>query len=257
MRAFRLILVLLFMFPALAVPVTAQSSGNMLEIKGRQVGDKGKELRRKRFYLFRGNLVANKALVDRIKASPAVSRDCYFCTNKASEEYIAWLRAEDCESPYCRPISADDVKKVPEFGAAYQKGLKQYQNKQPVALGWLTTNLPQPLRDGFYLQQKSAITTILGGIKPIQSAMADSVGVQASFIDIALSPAIAAGKTETFLISNLVPVEIGGKGYVWACEVEIAANKKTALVLKVAGLKKCEVVVKDIPVCTGGSCSTK
>ncbi len=252
-----MILVLLLMTPVLSVPVIAQSPGNMLEIKGRQVGDKGKELRRKRFYLFRGNLGANKALVDRIKAAPAVSRDCYFCINKASEEYIAWLRAEDCESPYCRTISADDVKKVPEFGAAYQKGLKQYQNKQPVALGWLTTNLPQALRDGFYLQQKSAIATILGGVKPIQSAMADSVGVQASFIDIALSPGIAAGKTETFLISNLVPVAVGGKGYVWACEVEIAANKKTALVLKVAGLKKCEVIVKEIPVCTGDTCSTK
>lgn len=255
MRIYRAILVLLLLTPAIAAPVTAQP-GNLLEIKGRQVGNKGKELRRKRFYLFRGGLETNKALVDRIKSTPAVSRDCFFCTNKASKEYLAWLRAEDCESPYCRPITADDAKKVPEFSAAYQKGLKQFQNKQPVALQWLTINLAQPLRDGFYLQQKRTIDTILGDTKPIQSSMTDSVGIQASFIDIVLSPGTTKA-TETFLISNLIPIEIGGKGYVWACEVEIGLNKKTSFVLKLTGTKKCEVIAKDIPSCSGETCATK
>lgn len=250
MRNLLVILVLLLLTPAVPMAVAAQP-GNLLEIKGRQVGNKGKELRRKRFYLFRGGLEANKALVDRIKSAPVVTRDCYFCTSKASQEYIAWLKAEDCESPYCRPISADDVKKVPEFSAAYQKGLKQFQNKQPIALQWLTVNLAQPLRDGFYLQQKRAIDTILSDVKPVQSSMTDSVGIQASFIDIALSPG-AQKNTETFLISNLIPVEVAGKGYVWACEVEIGLNKKTSLPLKLTGTKKCEVIVKDIPACASG-----
>ena len=143
---------------------------------------------------------------------------------------------------------------------AYQKSLTQYRNKPDVAQKWLTTNLAPNLRDGYYRQRKTATDTILGGVKPVQSSMTDSVSVVAIFIDIPIK--LETGKTtETFLVSNVVPVEIGNKGYLWACEVEIGASKKVKLPLQVpeAGkaIKKCEVIVKDLPVCAGGVCNAK
>ena len=242
-----------------SVLTDAQTLGS-LELTGRvKIGTKIEKVKRKRFYLLRGGLEANKALIDKIKASTISSRDCFYCQLKASPEYIAWLKAEDCESPYCREVTIDDIKKVPEFQAAYQKGLKQFRGKTDVAQKWVTTNIEPNLRDGFYRQRKSQLDALLAGIKPIQSSMTDSVSIRAMFIDIGLKPG-AAG-TETFLISNLVPIEINGKGYVWACESDIGSTKKVTLALQVpeAGktIKKCEVIVKDLPVCTGGTCSVK
>lgn len=195
-----------------------------------------------------------------MKAATVTPRECFYCGLKTSPEFIAWLKVEDCESPYCRSITTDDAKKVPEFQAAYQKGLKQYRGKPKIAQQWLTTNLAPTLRDGFYRQRKLSIDTILGGLKPLQSSMTDSVSVRAIFIDIPLKP--ASGKTtETFMITNVLPLEFNGKSYLWACEVEIGAAKKVTLSLQVpdAGktIKKCEVIVKDLPPCSGGSCAAK
>ncbi len=253
----RVILLLALCVLAGAALVEGQDRG-MLEVTGRvKVGGKIEKIKRKRFYLFRGGLEANKTLVDNIRASRPVSRDCFYCNAKASPELIAWLKAEDCESPFCRAIGADDVKKVPEFQAAYQKGLRQFRNKPDVATKWLTTNLDATLRDGFYRQQRSQTDTILGAIKPLQSSMTDSVSVRAIFIDVPFN--LPAGKTtETFLISNVVPVEIGDKSYVWACEVEIGASKKVTLAVQVPEpgktVRKCAVIVRDLAACTGGSC---
>src|SRR6476469_7518824 len=119
------------------------------------IAGKKVELSRKRFYLFRGGVDTNKALVERIKDASYTSRDCFYCQKRASPEYIAWLRVGDCESPYCRDITADDVAKVPEFKAAYQKSLVQYKNKADVAQKWVTTNIAPDLRDGYYLQRKT------------------------------------------------------------------------------------------------------
>jgi hypothetical protein len=246
--------VLLSLLAFLAVPVTAQNLGS-LEVAGRvKIGTKTELLKRKRFYLFRGGLEANKTLIDKIKAADAASRDCFYCQTKASPEFINWLKAEDCESPYCRDVTTEDIAKVPEFQAAYQKGMGQFRNKPAVAQKWVTTNLAPNLRDSYYRQRKSLIDSLLAGIKPEQSSMTDSVSVKAIFIDIPLKPGEAA---ETFLISNLLPIEIGGKGYVWACEVEIGTGKKASLPLKVPGSKKCEVIVKDLPVCVAGTCAQK
>lgn len=259
MPVVRWILALVLLIPAGTVVLTAQSSGS-LEVTGRvKIGSKAEKITRKRFYLFQGGLEANKALVDRIKASNTTSRDCFYCQLKTSPAFIEWLKAGDCESPYCRDITREDAEKVPEFQAAYQKSLKQYRNKPDIAQKWLTTNLAPDLRDGYYRQRKSATDTILGGVKPIQSSMTDSVSVVAIFIDIPVKA--EAGKTETFLISNVVPIEIGTKSYLWACEVEIGGAKKVKLPLQVpeAGktIKKCEVIVKDLPVCAAGVCNAK
>ena len=60
------------------------------------------------------------------------------------------------------------------------------------------------------------------------------------------------------MISNLIPIEIGGKSYLWACEKDIGSSAKETLRLAVpeAGktIKGCEVIIRDIPVCTTGSC---
>jgi hypothetical protein len=263
MRIFSGILMVALLAPVSAVPVTAQAIGS-LELQGRpKIGGKQERLKRKRFFLFSGGLVANKALIDRLKAANTTSRDCFYCQMKASPEYMAWLKAEDCESPYCRAITPDDVKKVPEFQAAYTKGMgaTQFKGKSDIALKWLTTNLTPNLRDGFYRQRKSLIETLLAGLKPVQSAMTDSgKSSNAIFVDIPLKPVADGGKaTETFLYSNLVPIEIGDKSYVWACEIEIGSAKRAVSLLKVPEnnkpVSKCEVIVKDLPVCNVGTCA--
>src|SRR5688572_23989662 len=182
---------------ALADARPAQVATGSLEINGRvKVEGKRERLKRKRFYLFRGGLAANKALIDRIRASEYISRDCFYCRLNASPEFRAWLKAEDCESPFCREITADDAARVPEFKTAMAKGSREFARKPELAREWLTTNLAPGLRDGFYLQRKRSIDTILGGIKPLQTGMTDSVSIKAIFIDIPITP--SAGKaTET------------------------------------------------------------
>ena len=258
MRKLLFVMLAVLMSPFWAATADAQDRGS-LEISGRvSIGASQIKIKRKRFYLFRGGLDANKEMIDRIKVAIVTSRDCFYCKAKASAEYTAWLKTGDCESPYCREITTDDIAKVPEFQAAYQKGLKQFRNKPNLAQKWLTTNLAPALRDGFYLMRKTLTASLLGTTKPIQSSMTDSVSVVAIFIDIPLN--IAAGKkTETFLVTNLVPIEIGDKSYVWACEAEIGPGKKAKLpTLPIPDssklVKKCEVVVRDLPKCENGSC---
>lgn len=257
MRVARGILFILLLIPACPASVWAQGTGS-LEVTGRvKIAGKVEKLTRKRFYLFRGGLEANKALIDRMKAAAVVSRDCFFCSQKASPELIAWLKAQDCESPFCRAVTEEDSKKVPEFQAAYQKGLKQFGGKPAIAQQWLTTNLAPAILSGFYDQRKTSIEGVLAGTKPLQSSMTDSVSVRAIFIDIP----IASAKAETFLISNIIPLEFGGKSYLWACETDISPSKKVTLALQVPDpgktVKRCEIVVRDLPACKDGSCAAK
>jgi len=245
---------------ALAALVTGQqvsaqaSAKSSLVLKTKMsIGGKKVELSRKRFYLFRGGMDTNKALIDRIKAASYTSRDCFYCQKKASPEYIAWLRVGDCESPYCRDITADDVAKVPEFKAAYQKALVQYKNKADVAQKWVTTDMPSDLRDGFYLQRKTLADTILANTKPLATVMTDASSQQAIFIDLLLS-----GASEKFVLSNVIPFEIGGKAYTWVCEVTLKPAANSFILPPsdtTAHVKTCDVVVKDLPKCANGSCT--
>ncbi len=251
-------LIAVVLVAAIFAPTIAAQNLGALEVAGRvRVAGKLEKVSRKRFYLFRGGFEANKALVDRLRTAEYTSKDCYYCKSKASPEFIAWLKAQDCESPYCRAISEEDTKAVPEFLAAYQKGLKQFRNKPDVARTWLTTNLTPSIREGFYNQQKSSIEKLLGGTKPIQSTMTDSVSVRAIFIDIP----ILSDKSEKFMISNIVPAEIGGKGIVWACEVDIGSERKVTFPLQIPEpgktARNCEVFVRDLPACTATSCDPK
>src|SRR5688500_4942913 len=117
----RLVLSMIFALAASLVP--APQDTGVLEVNGRvKIDGKQERLKRKRFYLFRGGLDANKALVERIRTAEYTSRDCFYCKLNASAEFRAWLKVEDCESPFCREISGADSTKVPEFRAALEKG---------------------------------------------------------------------------------------------------------------------------------------
>ena len=112
----------------------------------------------------------------------------------------------------------------------------------------------------FIFSESRLSTVCSAGIKPLMSGMTDSVSVKAIFIDIPVAP--PTGKsTETFLVSNIAPIEVGRKSFFWACEVEIGPDKKTVVSLPVPepGKKtgKCEVFVKDVPACDGQSCPVK
>lgn len=216
------------------------------------------KLTRKRFYLFRGGLQENKVLLDRIRAAEIVSRNCYYNRLQASPQFICWLQTENCESPFCRKIEMPDIELVPEFKAAYEKGLVKFGRKPDIARDWLTTNLPPIFTGGYYLEKETLVQKLLADIKPVQSSMTGSLAVEAIYVDIPVN--VPAGKKgETFMLSNILPIEIGGKSYVWSCQVDIPPDKRATLRLPDAGKTKkdCQVVVKDLTVCKAGDCGQK
>jgi len=256
MRNIRVCLLLTLAALAGAAAVGAQQPAKAsLILKTRMsLGGKQVKFSRKRFYLFRGGSDVNKALAERIKAAAYTSRDCFYCSQKASPEYMAWLQVADCESPYCREITADDTAKVPEFKAAYAKALTLYKNKPDLARTWLTTSMPPELRDGYYLQRKKATDGILSGVKPLATVMTDATSQQATFIDIFLTP---GKESEKFFVSNVLPFESGGKAYTWICEVDVKPSSNILTLPPATASKsgsKCEVIAKDLPKCDSGGC---
>jgi hypothetical protein len=238
----------------------AQAAAGSLTILGRaKSGTTNIPLKKKRFYLLRGSREANRELIDKLKAANATSRNCFYCGLKASPEFMEWLKQGDCESVHCREITQEDIAKVPEFQTAYKKGLTAFRDKPkfaPIfARKWLVTNLEPGFRSGFYDSRKAFINDVLKGRTPVQTAMTDSTATpRAYFSDVSLN-----GKVEKFVFSNLVPIEIGEKSYVWVCEAEIGKDKITPTLdidsSKLA--KKCEVIVRDLPACKAGVCDQK
>ena len=234
---------------AVSVNGRVKTSGKPLLLKG------------KRFYLFAGGLDANKPLLERLRTASFISRDCYYCRLHVSTEFLKWLREGDgaCDSPYCRMVTTEDTQKVPEFRVAYQKGAaKQFAKKPALAQKWILTGLDKSLITGFYESRKTFLTQALGEMKPVQSAMTDSgASVQALFVNIPLT-----GASQKFVFSNMVPVEVGTRSYIWACEVEVKDGKlvKTPVfeapdASKVS--KNCEIIVHDLPACGPESCEQK
>lgn len=206
-------------------------------------------LPRKRFFLIPGSLEQNRALVDAIERQPLVTRDCYYSKNGASPALIEWLKESDCESVYCRDIEQDFVagpKAVPEFATAFTASEKEFGNAA-TARKWLTTNLPANLRDGFYRDRKAAIDALLKQAQAsgaVQSVMTDRNGT-AFFTD--LTPG-------TYVITNLIPTEIGQSLATWNCELQIkpddlAAEKPFLISNRKDRLVKCVAVEKPAPPC--------
>jgi hypothetical protein len=210
-----------------------------------------KGLPRKRFFLINGSLEQNRALIEAIDRQPLTTRDCYFQRNGASPALIGWLKDGDCESIYCREVEQEFVsgpKAVPEFATAFAASEKEFGNAA-TALKWLTTNVPPNLRDGFYRNQKSALDALLkqaqaGSGAPVQSVMTDRNGT-------AFFTGLAAG---TYVVSNLLPAELGQTLATWNCEVQIktddlATEKPYLISNRKDKPVKCVAVEKPLPAC--------
>lgn len=241
-----------------AIPAAARSDTGSLEVnvKNVKVGGKPAKISRKRFYIFPGGLADNAALVARIKSAEITSRDCYYKGVQASDQYICWLQAENCESPFCRVVDANTLDQndkahfVPEFFAAYNKGISLFKGKTDIARDWILTNMDDKLVNGFYRQEQSVLATVLGGLKPFASSMTDTPGIRTIFLDI---PFTDTETKKKLLITNVLPIEIGGKSYVWTCEKDVEPGKKAILDLSRLS-KTCEVTERQLKVCTTEAC---
>ncbi len=251
------VLAIVLMAPVYAIP---QQDWGAIEVNVKRVKVDGKpaNLTRKRFYLIPGGFEENAALLERIKTAEITSRNCYYKGLKASDQYICWLQSENCESPFCRVVEpryfdANDKQFVPEFLASYNKGLSLFKGKSDIAREWVITNMPDNLVNGYYRQQQQVLASLLGGVKPIQSSMTDSAGIRTIFLDIAFP----GTETKTkYLISNILPIEIGDKSYVWTCEKDIESGKKVLLDLSRKG-KDCEVTERTLNLCETAACEQK
>jgi hypothetical protein len=241
---------LLMVMIVLAQQPTAQQTG-VLRLRVRVKADDAAPLRglaRKRFFLIPGSLEQNRALMTAIEQQPLTTRDCYYLRHKASAELINWLKEGDCESVYCRSIETEFVtgpKAVPEFASAFAANHTEFGN-DIIALQWLTNYLSPDLRDGFYKDRQRTIETLLkqGNLGMIQSVMTDRNGT-AYFTD--LGPG-------TYVLSNLIPTELGQTLVTWNCEVQVKpgdlATEKPYLVSNRKDKNvKCVGIEKPKPTC--------
>ena len=206
---------------------------------------------RKRFFLIHGSLEQNRALVEAIERQPLATRDCYYTKSGASPALINWLKDGDCESVYCREVEQQFVsgdKAVLEFATAFTASEKEF-GSGPTALKWVVMNVPPNLRDGFYRDRKNVLDALLkqaqaSSAAPVQSVMTDRNGT-AFFTD--LGPG-------TYVLSNLVPTELGQTLATWNCEVQIkpddlASEKPYLISNKKDRLVKCVAIERPTPPC--------
>lgn len=208
-------------------------------------------LARKRFFLIPGTLEQNRTLIEAIDRQPPTTRACYYTKLGASAALINWLKEGDCESVYCRGVDKDLVagpKAVPEFATAFASSQKEFGNEE-TARQWLTTNLTADLRDGFYRDRQQVLSSLLKQAQssagtPVQSVMTDRNGT-AYFTDLVPG---------TYVLSNLIPTELGQTHATWNCEVQVKvgdlATEKPYLVSnKKEKNVKCVAVEKPMPAC--------
>lgn len=221
----------------------------VLRLRVRVKADDAAPLRglpRKRFFLIPGTLEQNRALIEAIERQSLTSRDCYYQKLGASPALIDWLKSGDCESVYCRDVERDFVtgpKAVPEFASAFAASQKEYGNEE-TALKWLTTNVPADMRDGFYRERQRVLQSLLKQAPSALSVMTDRNGT-AYFTD--LGPG-------TYVLSNLIPTELGQHLVTWNCEVQVKpgdlATEKPYLVSNRKDRNvKCVGIEKPKPVC--------
>jgi hypothetical protein len=228
-------------------PVAKQTG--VLRLRVRVKTDDSSPLRglaRKRFFLLPGTLEQNRALIAAIEQQALTTRDCYYKQHGASAALIAWLKEGDCESVYCRTVEKDFIsgpKAVPEFASAFAASQKEYGNDE-TALRWLTTNMPADMRDGFYRDRQRILEALLKQGNAVQSVMTDRNGT-AYFTD--LGPG-------TYVLSNVIPAELGQTLVTWNCEVQVkAGDLATEKPYLVSNRKeknvKCVGIEKPMPVC--------
>ncbi len=245
--------IILVLLSLLLLPTTSgltQTPTTVLRIRVRVKADDAAPLRglsRKRFFLIPGTIEQNRALIDAIEQQPLVTRDCYYRKLGASQALIDWLKTGDCESVYCREVEPEFVagqKAVPEFATAFAASQKEFGGDE-TARKWVSTNLAPNVRDGFYRDRQNAISALLKQTsKPVLSVMTDRNGT-AYFTD--LTPG-------TYVLSNVIPAELGQTVVSWNCEVQVkqddlASEKPYVVSNRKDRLVKCVGVEKPLPVC--------
>lgn len=233
---------------------TPQTAHGVIRLKVKyKSGDTTKELPRKRFFLIKGSFDDNRSLIDTIRKTEQMSRDCYYRDKGASAQLIKWLKENDCESVYCRQI--DDLyiaggEAVPEFKAAYDQALREL-NTPELARRWLLNYLPAEIRDGYYNVKQKAIGDLIKQAeastgKPVMSVMTDRKGT-------AYLTGIEPGM---YTISNLIASETESANILWICEREVKASDLAIAMKKPFTISnepdpkvKCEIIERPMPVC--------
>jgi len=221
-------------------------------------GPKAKGLSRKRFFLIKGSKDENKNLLQSFDQRPVLSRDCYYRGIGASEALITWLKQGDgCESIYCREVEQKDIEgaaAVPEFQHAVADSQKEY-GKPELARKWLAVSLPENIRSGFYKKQTQDLLSFLKQAEQLSKArvlsvMTDRNGT-AYFTDL---------EPGTYVISNILPAEVGDRADSWNCEIKVKpgdlATEKPFLISNPGNKDprdikniKCVAVEKPLPAC--------
>ena len=216
-------------------------------------GDITKELPRKRFFLIKGTLDENKPLIEKIRQTDVMSRECYYRSKGASLALIKWLNENECDSIYCRQIEEkylSGTEAVPEFQSAYNLGLREFKTPE-LARRWLTVNLPPEIRDGFYKQKQDVIDALLQ-----QSEDATKTKVMSVMTDRKGTAYLTDIEPGMYTISNLVGSETGKTSIVWICEKEVKAVDLAVAMRRPFTMSnekdpkvKCEIVERPLPVC--------
>ena len=232
-----------------ALAQTPAGSRGVIRLRVRvKTGETTKGLSRKRFFLIPGTLEQNQGLVKAIETNPVMSRDCYYRSIGASEALIKWLQIGDCESVYCREIEAADVEAVPEFKRAVTAGGAELANRD-LSRKWLTVNLAQNIRDGYYKSRQSELLKLItqaeaGSGGKVLSVMTDTKGT-AYFTDLPIG---------SYVVSNLLPTENASSNLFWNCEIQVKAgdlsSEKPYLLSNVRDRNvKCVSIEKPLPAC--------
>jgi len=249
-----LISALLMCLPFVAHTQTSPAPRGVIRLKARyKTGDVPRDLPRKRFFLIKGSLEENKDVIEKMKQTDLLSRECYYRSKGASETLIKWLKDNDCESVYCREIEERYVtgsEAVPEFQTAYSQGLRDLKTPE-LARRWLTTNLSPEMRAGFYSRKQEVISALVAQAESasrtkVMSVMTDRKGT-AYLTDI---------DPGTYTISNLIASETEKTSILWACEKEVKAVDLATAMKRPVTLSnekdpkvKCEIVERPLPVC--------
>jgi hypothetical protein len=228
----------------------------VLRLRARvKVGEATRGLARKRFFLIKGSLDQNKSLVETIEQRPAISRDCYYRSLGVSDAFLKWLNESDCESVYCREVGDQDVEgpsAVPEFMKTMTLGEKEFGTRQ-LARKWLTVNLPEPIRNGFYRKRQSDLKATISQAETasgarVLSVMTDRNGT-AYFTEL---------EPGNYTLSNIVPAEIGTASAFWNCDIQVKpGDLTTEKPYLISNRKdrnvKCVAIEKPLPPCAPAS----